>query len=70
MASMKPKKHQAIAPYTEDLAALDRDGFVALIVPGLVEHPVFDAAWNHPRILAAIEGPRCGCSAKRERCSS
>ena len=38
----------------ERLAVTEQSHAGTLIVGGLLDEPVFDAAWNHPRVLAAM----------------
>src|SRR4051812_42132935 len=38
----------------ESLAVTEQGHAGTLIVGGLLDEPVFDAAWHHPRVLAAV----------------
>src|SRR5262245_58096119 len=51
---VEPRRVQAMRARLEALLAVTpQDHAGTLIVAGLLEEPVFDAAWNHPRVLAA-----------------
>src|SRR5262245_22023044 len=51
---VEPRRVKAMRARLEELLAVTpQDHAGTLIVAGLLEEPVFDAAWNHPRVLAA-----------------
>jgi hypothetical protein len=52
---VEPKRLKAMRTRLEELIAVTKqDHAGTLIVPGLLDEEVFDAAWSHPRIDAAV----------------
>src|SRR5262245_39820799 len=52
---VEPRRVQAMRERLEALLEVTpQDHAGTLIVGGLLDDPVFDAAWSHPRVLAAV----------------
>jgi ectoine hydroxylase-related dioxygenase (phytanoyl-CoA dioxygenase family) len=53
---VEPRRLSAMRTRLEELLTVTEQGHAGtLIVGGLVEEEVFDAAWSHPRIFAAVQ---------------
>jgi ectoine hydroxylase-related dioxygenase (phytanoyl-CoA dioxygenase family) len=53
--AIEPKRVKGMRDRLEELLAVTKQSHAGtLVVGGLLEEEVFDTAWNHPRVLAAV----------------